>query len=470
MAPTWIGLIIIAIGLTLLFSGRVWDMFFLVLVCTLFGGSAALVVPILGSSTIPPAQCALVFMLARLMLPGSGRSEAVKAALRNNIFLGLYAAYGLAIAFIGPRLFAGHVDVAPLRFDNPKFLLQTTPLAPTPQNITASVYIVGTFLFGVAAHAASREPDAWRKIVNTAVLLAAVHVFFGVSGALLGSTPYADFIALIRNANYAQLNQEFGSLSRISGIFPETSSYSTYGFAWFVFLFECWYRNISPWRTGLAAAAVAMTLLFTTSSTAYFSIAGYAAIFTLRHLFAQQGVPYRKVVILICTLIFGLSAICIVMLTAPQFADEFSDMVELVTVGKQNSESGIQRAFFARTGLTAFIESYGIGIGPGSFRSSSFLAAMIGSVGLLGAAFFVAHFVSMLKPARASTYSTPPNPQEAVGAAAGWAALGVMIPLAVVAASADPGPEFAILAGIALGLRGGFKRQTSYRYNLVKSP
>ena len=220
-----------------------------------------------------------------------------------------------------------------------------------------------------------------------------------------------------------------------------------------MFLFECWYRDVLPRRTGPAAAAMAVTLFFTTSSTAYVGLAGYGIVFLLRSVFLPWSVSQGKAIILLAASFVLILVVAGIIALLPSFAGEIGTMLTETTVGKQTSESGIQRAFWARVGLNAFVASGGLGVGPGSFRSSSFVTAMIGSVGLIGTLLFVGHFLKMWRPARASTYMRVADQRVSIGVAASWAAFGAMIPLSVIGVSSDPGTEFAIFAGVALALR-----------------
>lgn len=98
MQLTFIGAIQVLVGLSLFLAGSIESMFALLLVSTLFGGSAAIVLPMLGGSSIPPAQFALVFMALRLLVPGSGNGTAVGHAARANIWLAIFILYGAALA------------------------------------------------------------------------------------------------------------------------------------------------------------------------------------------------------------------------------------------------------------------------------------------------------------------------------------------------------------------------------------
>jgi hypothetical protein len=102
----------------------------------------------------------------------------------------------------------------------------------------------------------------------------------------------------------------------------------------------------------------------------------------------------------------------------------------------------------------AFRYSWGLGVGPGSFRSSSVITAIIGSVGVVGTVAFFAYVIQVFKPFAKSTYFEIRSATEGIGVAAGWAAIIGLIPAAVQAPSSDPGLSFAVLCGLSLALRG----------------
>lgn len=460
MSVTPFGLVIAVIGLILMLRSGVAPLLWMTMICALFGGSAAILLPALGGASIPPVQFALAFLAARCVLPGSGQHVALSNGLRANTFLGIYVAYGLITAMIASRLFAGTIQVVALRYQFSWSLFSTTPLAFSSSNITTSVYLIGTFLISVGTYVALQNREKALSFVNVAVVVVWIHAFFGISAALLKGTPYDMFIDFIRNANYAQLDQVIGGFVRINGVFPEASSYASFGFNWFVFLFECWFRNILPKRTGPASVAMAVVLILSTSTTAYAALAIYAAIFLFRILILPQALPVRKGMVLVAATIFVVVLVATASLLFPEVANSIWTLLRHLTVDKQDSESGLQRAFWARIGIDAFIASWGIGVGPGSFRSSTIITAMIGSVGIFGTLVFVLHFLRVIKPLRITTYFGNPaqsgvafDQATLIGAAASWGAVAAFIPASLIATTCDPGTDFAIFGGAALALR-----------------
>ena len=455
MQFTFIGAPLFLLALILLFTSSLSAMVIFVLMISLLGGSAAILLPALGGSSIPPLQFVLPLLIARILIPGSGRYDKVGEAIRANIALGAFVTYGLIMAYIGPRMFRGTMMVPPLRFAGLINLFDVVPLVPTSQNITTPVYMVGTFLLACSIYVACKTAGTERSIVTAAIWISFIHAASGLIEIAVRSTPLEVFFLIFRNGTYAQLEQSYGIFSRMSGFFPEASAYSAFAFTWFVFMFECWYGGVRTFWTGAATVVLGVVLIFSTSASAYASLAGYAALLMLRMLLMPHGVKLTRILQLAVLALAGVIAGCLALVLLPNFATAFTGMILHMTVEKSTSDSGLQRLFWAKKGFEAFAVSGGLGIGPGSFRSSSLATAILGSLGIAGILTFLIYVFQVFMPLRASTYLAPPTERQAVGVAASWTVLVGLIPQAIAAPSPDPGLTFAIFAGAALALRLG---------------
>lgn len=453
MQLTFIGLIQLMIGGVIFFGGSLRHAVTFMIISGLFAGSAAIVLPALGGSSIPPIQFACLIVYLRILAPRGGFLALLPDAVRANRWLALYTFYGVATAFIAPRLFAGQIDVTPLRFDSSRTLFDTAPLAPSTQNITTSVYMLGTFAAAVAAYMVTRLRGGVASLITAAIIVSWLHILLGVMTALAAGTPLNAVFELMRNGSYAQLDQSVGGFVRIRGFFPESSSYADFAFAYFALNAELWYRSIWPRETGITALALAMLLVISTSSTAYLALAAYLAFFILRIIMIPHLAQLLRMKQLMVATLAGILVIAIVFLAMPQFLASVSDMILHMTVDKQDSESAQQRLFWAKQGLEAFNASYGLGIGPGSFRSSSLVTSMIGSTGLAGCAAFLAYAYSVFQPTRHSSFGVSEDLALTIGGAFATAALLALIPACLIAPSADLGTNVALFAGVAVALR-----------------
>ena len=442
------------LGLILLFRGSVTGMFCLFIAATLFGGSAAFILVALGGSSIPPAQFVLMFVALRCLLPGPGQMETLRAAIWQNRFMLMFVLYAVISAFTLPILFANSMSVTPLRPIPGADLFAVLPLRMSGQNVTTAVYMVGTLMAGIAASAAMQRPGAALTFARAGAWIGLTHALLGISGVVLMGTAWDSFLALFRNGYYAQLNQSFDGLVRMNGIWPEPSGFAAYGSAWCVFMIELWLRNVLPRRTGLAGLVLVLALVASTSSTAYVSLAAYGLFAGLRFAMAPWNLPARKQLALLAVALLGTVFVLSLLLLLPGLALHLWKLLNLMTVEKAESTSGIQRAFWAKQGFNAFLGSYGLGIGAGSFRSSSLLTAILGSTGILGSLAFLAHLLRSVQPFTTEFLAMRvPSVDRAVGCAASTAALIMLVPASLAAPSPDPGILWGVMCGAAIALR-----------------
>lgn len=463
MELTFIGIIQLMVGGLIILAGGLRSVFLFLMISSLFSGSAAILLPALGGSSIPPVQFALLFVYLRILAPRGGFVGTLPNAIRANSWLILFTFYGMASAFIAPRLFAGTIDVFPMSHQNSRGMFDTLPLQPTSQNITASVYLLGTLLTAMAAWIVCRYRGGVSTVISGAIAIGWLHIAIGLAAVVTRGTPADIVFEIFRNGTYAYMDDSWQGFVRIRGIFPETSSYTVFAFAWFVLNAELWYRSVRPGATGPVAFALAVILFFSTSSTAYIGLAGYLAFFVLRILPFPNLSDGRKIKA-VAVSFFGIVFVTAIMLAViPSLPQAIWDMVLHMTVEKSDSGSGQQRMFWAMQGWRVFFESWGLGIGPGSFRSSSIITAMLGSVGFIGVAAFLAYLHVLVQPWKRSTWAARGDLADRIGATMATAAVLSLIPAAISSSDAVPGTSFAIMAGAALALRPVGRKATRGR-------
>lgn len=453
MELTFIGYAQLLIGLAIMVAGSLRHAFLFLMLSGLLGGSAAIILPSLGGSSIPPSHFALLFIYFRILAPRGGFLGEVAASFRANRWLVLFTFYGIASAIIAPRLFAGQMHVYPMRLHNVNSLFQTVLLEPTSQNVTASVYLLGAMLVAVASWIACRAVGGARTLVSSTLWVTWLHIATGLAALAARGTPADATFDLFRNGAYLQFDDEVGGFARIRGLFPEASSYAAFGFCLFVANAELWYRSIRSRATGPAALAMAAVLFFSTSSTAYVSLGAYVLFFATRAFLLPGTANPRKIRAALTTA--GALIVILALVTAfvPSMAVRIGDMITQMTVQKSGSDSGLQRLFWAMQGWNAFVESHGLGIGAGSFRSSSLFLAILGSMGVIGVVSFLLYLFEVFQPWKRSSWGWTPDADAALGGAYASAALLGLVPAAVNSANAHPGTSFAIFAGGALALR-----------------
>jgi hypothetical protein len=458
MTITFIGYFHLVVGGFIALRGSLRQAFVFLFLSGLFSGSAALVLSG-GGSSVPPIYFALLFIYLRILAPRGGFTGDLPDAVRANMWLLLFAAYGVAMSYIGPRLFAGAINVYPMLLTSRETLFDTLPLVPTPQNVTAAIYLAGTFFLAAGAWIAARRENGPATLVTAILWVSWLHISFGIVGVLVRGTPLDSVLDIFRNSTYVQLDDTVGGIVRMRGIFPEASEFAGFGFGFMVANAELWYRSIRTRATGAAALAMAIVLFFSTSSTAYAALAIYVAFFFLRALLLPNLAIGRKVWTVLAVLAgFGV-LFATVMAVVPDLSASMIKMIRIMTVDKGESDSAAQRLFWAMQGRDAFMASHGLGIGPGSFRSSSMFMAIMGSMGVVGIVTFLLYVFTVFQPWRRSSWSACDDNRTVIGGALGSAAVLSLIPAAMNSANAHPGTTFAILAGAALALRPGSLRR-----------
>jgi hypothetical protein len=275
----------------------------------------------------------------------------------------------------------------------------------------------------------------------------------GIADLALSAVGHADALNVLRNASYAQLSQEVAGARRISGSFPETSAYSLFAFNWLVLMTELRLRGVKPRWTGITAVTLAGLLLLTTSSTAYLGLAGYGLVLFIRAFVTPMRPPATAFIVLFAFILICASALIGFIVIKPHAWTDALNIFQRMTMEKMGSRSGIQRALWAKQGLDAFFATYGLGAGPGSFRSSSLMTAIVGSTGIVGVVAFLMHLFVVLRPFSVRAHDLRVRGEEAVGRAAGWTVVVALIPASFMLPSPDPGLLFAIFSGMALGSR-----------------
>jgi O-Antigen ligase len=453
MELTFIGYAQIVLGVLVVIAGNMRHALMLLMASALFNGSAAILLPSLGGSSIPPIQFALAFVFLRILMPGSAAIGDLPAAFNANRWFALFSLYGIATAFVLPRIFAGSFSVYPMRFDLPGDLFATIPLAPTSQNFTAAFYLLGSLLAAIAVWIACRRRNAPALLVTTLVVLAWAHALLGLAGVVFRGTSAEHVFELFRNSAYVQFDDEVGGFVRIRGIFPEASVYAAFGFILFVTNSEMWYHSIRSRATGLATLVMGLVLCFSTSSTAYFGLAIYGVFFALRIIALPGATNLSKAKAAFAAIGLLVFLVALAFMVSPDLVEAVVDVVKRMTIEKSSSDSGLQRIYWTRQGWELFLASYGLGVGSGSFRSSSIFVAMLGSMGVIGIVSFLLYLITAFQPWRRSSWTQSAMPAENLGGALGSAALLSLIPAAVNSATAVPGAMFAILAGASLALR-----------------
>ena len=445
MLLTLFGVVAAAVGLALLaFKRPLRDFIFVLLFSAVFGSAEAVALPMLGGASLTVPYFFVFFVILRMLLVAFKNAPLLGEAIVSNVWIVLFAVYGVIAAMFFPRLFEGAISIVSMRP-----LPFRVPLVFTPQNITQAVYICLTALAAISAYTAARMPKSENTITYGWVLASCAFLLFAfvdLAGFYSGAGNLMDWA---RTATYAIVAQSEMGIRRISGSFTEPSSFATFGAVPLAYFSLFWLFDVKGAPSGALALALAMAMALSTSTTAFAMLALLFVVLVFGVVLVPMSgrVRMRKFLQLSGTIIMGLLAALVLVLLMPSFAKTFAELAEKMTVGKASSGSAIERGQWAAQGFLAFDVSRGLGVGPGSFRSSGLFQAVLGSLGVVGVICFAMQVFQMLWV----LWRTRNAKKERFSSAAAMAALMMLVPLLASSAGPDPGILFGVMTGLALG-------------------
>ncbi len=445
MVLTLFGVVAAAIGLTLLvFKRPIRDFLFVLLVCAVFGSAEAVALPMLGGASLAVPYFFVLFVILRMMLVAFKNAPLLGEAAFANIWLVLFAIYGVIAAVFLPRLFEGTISIISMRP-----MPFRVPLTFTSQNITQSTYICLSALAAISAYTAARMPKAEAAITLGWVLASLAFLTFALVDLIGFYSGAGNLMDWARTASYAMVAQSEMGIRRISGSFTEPSSFATFGAVPLAYFSLLWLFDVKGAPAGPLAAALAVAMALSTSTTAFAMLALLSLVLMAGIVLVpmRPRVRLRKFLQFAGAILFGAAALTALAFLMPSFSSTFADLAQRMTVGKASSSSAIERGQWAAQGFLAFNVSHGLGVGPGSFRSSGLFQAILGSLGVGGCIFFSMQVIQMLW----ILWRSRSGGVERFTSATAMTALLMLTPLLASSAGPDPGILFGIMSGLALG-------------------
>lgn len=379
------GIFVFVAGLLVLNASYRWAVCGMA-VFSLFACASALTLP--GGIAILPANLFLAFFALRAFNLGGGAALTSAIGIgKPGFWLFCTCAWAVVGAIALPRVLQGSTLVFTIDRNavdpNQAELLQ--PLGPVSGNVTQTIYCVGDLVVYCCMCVFLRCRGAYRALANALLLLTALDVMAGVID-VASHAAGVDVLSVVKTAQFADLTgSELGGLVRISGTFSETSSFSYFTLQLFAFCLNLWLLNYRPKTAGTLAAASGLLLLLSTSGSAYVGLGGYLIVLLLsrpgRIARIADARKLRMWLILICA---GILAALYMVLFMPTVVSALSDFVDATILSKADSQSGVERAGFNSQAMQNFMDTYGIGVGIGSIRVSSFVMVVVASLGVVG--------------------------------------------------------------------------------------
>jgi hypothetical protein len=357
---------------------------------------------------------------------------------------------GLASSVLLPRFFAGVIFVWPQKMSGFGVI---APLMPNAGNITQDLYLILNAALTITAAIYLTRPgfDLYRLLnayLLSGLLVVAISLWQFL-GNIAGIWFPTDFF--LSNPGWALLSDEtVGGLVRLTGPFSEPAALAQYlcgsvcAAGWMIL-------NGSRARLPrLLLASGLIVIILSTSTTGYAALLILSAILIAYTLFAGSPRLRRRVAAGVTgALALAGAAAVTVPAIAPGVARQAVVITE-ATFTKQSSSSYTDRVTADRDSMHELVESYGLGVGWGSNRSSSLipgLCAALGGWGILLLLWFAISIAGHVRVAQRAATSTAPR-MVMHGCAGGI--LGTLT-AAVLSAPAITSPDFFLLLALLIG-------------------
>jgi hypothetical protein len=313
-----------------------------------------------------------------------------------HLFLIAMTVIGVGGAFLLPKLFHGSVYVTSAAGDYRRLILTSSG----GNAIQAFYLICNLILFSLIVIVLQRAicsiDDCVRALAFGTWVAAVIGIYQIYCDRL--HLPWPELVINSNLGVFQNFDQAvygvprlMGATRRMSATFLEPSMMAMY----FLSMFSLFALGLKRWKLG---SIVLFCLLVSTSATA---LVGLVAIFCLWVVWELPRFAMEARKITLIFFILALIALCgLVLAMEPSFWGRSNLLMQ-----KLSSSSGETRIGLDRIALQTFFETWGLGVGVGSTRSSSFLAtfaACTGIPGLLafGGFFSIVAFSSLVSSSR----------------------------------------------------------------------
>jgi hypothetical protein len=368
----------------------------LIMVSAVFEAAAAL---ILGGFGLQPAMVPGLLFIAYIVVQYAigmrypGEAAVLKASLPMFALL-FYAALSAKIL---PDAFAGQIMVWPQKMD--VFAAGEVPLEFNFGNVTQTLYLTIDIVLTVAvAIFVTRHSIPYEKIIGAYMAggyIVVFLVFWEFANSVTG-VPYPKEM-LQSNPGWAIVDQAIGSVHRMQGTFSEPSALAFYLSG--VALCSLWLsvRGYQYMQPNLLLALSIVCVLLSTSTTGIVTISVGLPLVLARASVGGDRRALGRIGKTIGVLVLGgVLVVTPILVLKPSLIDAVNAVVES-TLNKGESDSYNDRSAADLSGLNTFAETYGLGVGWGSFRSSSFIPGLVANGGGFGAAMVLWLFVRVFR-------------------------------------------------------------------------
>ncbi|MCB8877649.1 hypothetical protein [Acidisoma silvae] len=376
------------LGVVLLPLGMIWAtnpvrLLQLAFVTAIFGAGAAV---LLGSFGLPPALVpGLIFVTYvcaqyALGMRYSGEAQVFKT-LTPLIALLVYAI--LSIFFL-PQAFQGRIMVWPQRPDllNPGYV----PLTFTSGNVTQTLYLALYSVVAICAGLLVTRGNFLHMALLRAYLLggyAVIGITFWDFAYRVAHVPFPTSV-FYSNPNWAIVNQALGPVPRIQASFSEPAGLAFYLSGLF---FCCLWLNAKGrriMRVDILLILSIFAMLLSTSTTGILTLAaGFPLMIAFSTISGNTAAIARLFKKGVSLAVVGVVIVGPLLILVPSLQNAINEVLTS-TLSKGDSDSYAERSGLDSAAMGTLAQTDGLGVGWGSFRSSSFVPGMAANGGVFG--------------------------------------------------------------------------------------
>jgi len=407
MYVTVLGIIIVP--LSLLWAFNPVRLLQFAMIVGIFEAAASVVVGSFGlQPAMVPGLLFIAYMVAQYALgmryPGEKTVFSIMLPMLGFLF------YALLSIWVLPQTFQGTVFVWPQKPD--PFAPGAVPLVFNAGNITQSLYLAIDILIALAtAIFITRRSVPYQKIIGAYMIggYAVVALTFWQFAHNMVGVYYPDDV-LHSNPGWQIVDQVVGSVPRMQGPFSEPSALAYYlsGVA-----FCCLWLSIRGYRTmkpNLLLALSIVSVLLSTSTTGIATLAiGLPLVLALASVGGDPGALGRVGKTAGVLLVGGLLVIGPIFVLVPRLVDSVNTVIDS-TLNKGDSESYNDRTATDVGAMETVGETYGLGVGWGSYRSSSLVPGIVANAGVFGMTMVVWQIFRLARVSRRAGVSSRGHP------------------------------------------------------------
>ena len=185
----------------------------------------------------------------------------------------LFVLYSVILSIIAPTVFGNEVRV--ISFFGGK--IEAGYLTFGGGHIVQIIYAVMALVIVLVVSSLMSLDKRILEYFALAILwMGALNIVFAVADLLNFYIGFPDIINVFRNAEYAMLDQSFGSVRRVAGIFPETSAFSGFTAAIACFAYFLYRSRVYPQLSFWVTVSSTVFVLIATSTSGYVGLAMFA--------------------------------------------------------------------------------------------------------------------------------------------------------------------------------------------------